>query len=304
MVAFESVAMSLWLYLYIFGACGLLGLLNFKPSWCNLNIQLWKRYWKVVVNLLLAFFAMFNSVWTIALGVFNTVATNMKPPQEEATLPVTRPPNNFKCDPRAEGLAFSLLTVVALSYCYWQVVWFFTVPHRLEHCPVAISGLPGSYHNEQLGTVPGFNQQLPCFIDSSVPTYRVTLGSEEDFGNLTANLDIYQGYFKATMPSSSLVITIQYECFNILYRCDVEFYPVSHAKREVMAEHKLQEIPPQKHQNPALAFAVGIVSFALLAVLVFFCMACVLAVAVCLCCSLVVVPTKVQQDQFDLKQIL
>lgn len=298
--------MSLWVYLYIIGASGMLGLFNFKPSWYDLNVQTWKRYWKLVINLLLAIWTILNPVWAVVLGVFNTVTANMKPPQEEETLPVTtRLPNKFNFNPRTERLAFSLLTVLTLTYCYWQVVWFFTVPHRLEHCPVVISGLPGSYHNEQLGAVPGFNQQLPCIIDTSVPTYRVALGIEGDFDNRTANLDVYQGYFKALMPSSSLVITVQYECFNVLYRCDVEFHTVSHARQEILAEHKLQEIPPQKHQNPALAFAVGVVSFALLAVLVFFCMACVLAVAVCLCCcSLVVVPTKVQQNQCDLKQIL
>src|SRR3989338_7346355 len=105
------LTMSLWVYLYIIGASGMLGLFNFKPSWYNLNVQTWKRYWKLVINLLLAIWTILNPVWAVVLGVFNTVTPNMKPPQEEETLPVTaRPPNKFKFNPRTERLAFSLLT--------------------------------------------------------------------------------------------------------------------------------------------------------------------------------------------------
>lgn len=183
----------------------------------------------------------------------------------------------FSITPRLERLAFSLLTCGLCTGLYWWLIAYFTIPHELAHCPIVINGPPGSNYTAIVGLAPGFNDQFPCLLDAQTPTYRNVFGNERIIGSF----DIYAAKFRSQIPPTPRTITIQLECFFVLYQCDVEYTPSTNTRRET---HELEPAPPQTHKHPLLAVIVGILTFIVLFVLLFLCTACILAVIMLVCC--------------------
>jgi len=281
--------MLAFLFYGISFACLLL-LLNFRFSWISTNISFWKQNWKLVLAILLALWALVNPIWVFMLNALN-VHQKMKTPKGSNNEDPENPIGHKKTalNPAIERFCYSLLTVALLSFCYWFIVWFFTIPHELEHCPLLISGPPGSKHLTRLGAVPGFNQQFTCIIDASKPTYRNSFGDDV---KVNGTLDIYLGSFESKMPDHALITRVEYECFHVLFRCTIEYDPSAAVLRlrDVPPDvNELPTIPPQAHRSPITAFFVAMIAFVILVIFTFVCALPLIAVLIIFCCCQAIV---------------